>query len=428
MRWRPVFCLLLAACAAARPVSSDVPPPPTEEVVATEQPLESAWEPPGDTKELETTKTAVPDDVSTAFAQTLSEARRALQLKDNIQAATQAQLAFQLAQQLDADARLRAGQTLFSASKTNAETAESAAVQWLLACGPDKALSCRNQALDALTSVAKSSQAQPALKQRVVRWQDAEHCASLAERGQDATACQHAALSLSKSEGDDFLAQRLLVAQALKETNDSKQLRLLERAERACDKPQCAHLRMKAIRKLLTAARTQGDIETSTRLALREVAAGATVLPESRRTWARTKTLDAECKAYDARKGAGSCRDLEREVLGHWTFHDFSKELAGEGLNAERVRSVGNHYAPLLQQCLKEEADRARFRGAQQYEIQWVIRNDGQVSEAHLRKDLDSTPLAECVRAQFRFWRYPRFTGEYQNIEQTFTVTANTRR
>jgi hypothetical protein len=65
---------------------------------------------------------------------------------------------------------------------------------------------------------------------------------------------------------------------------------------------------------------------------------------------------------------------------------------------------------------------------AQRFEVRWVVVNDGRVAEPHLRRDLDEIPFAKCVKAQFAEWRYPRYEGEYQNVEQSFTVTATERR
>jgi hypothetical protein len=111
------------------------------------------------------------------------------------------------------------------------------------------------------------------------------------------------------------------------------------------------------------------------------------------------------------------------------TFHDYSREApSGEGLSAEQVSMVNEHFAPLLQDCLVEQAKRMTPPDAQRFEVRWVVFNDGRVGEAHLRRDLDQTPLAKCLRAQFAGWRYPRYEGEYQNVEQAFTVTANERR
>jgi hypothetical protein len=137
--------------------------------------------------------------------------------------------------------------------------------------------------------------------------------------------------------------------------------------------------------------------------------------------------LDAACSRLDARAGAGACRALERQLSGGWTFRDYSLEHAGEGLTPERVRVVNEHYAPLLQACLTEQARRLTPPDAQTFELRWTVHNDGRVRDAHLQPDLDQLPLAKCLRAQFSSWRYPRFEGELQNIEQTFTVTANRR-
>jgi hypothetical protein len=81
-----------------------------------------------------------------------------------------------------------------------------------------------------------------------------------------------------------------------------------------------------------------------------------------------------------------------------------------------------------LQDCLAEQARRMTPPDAQRFDVRWVVVNDGRVAEAHLRRDLDDVPLAHCLRAQFAAWRYPRYEGEYQHVEQSFTVTATERR
>ena len=138
--------------------------------------------------------------------------------------------------------------------------------------------------------------------------------------------------------------------------------------------------------------------------------------------------LDQTCVSYDTAHSSGSCRALERKVLGRWTFHDFSKEQGRDGLSADQVRMVNEHFAPLLQECLAEQARRMTPPDAQRFDVRWVVFNDGRVGEVHLRKDLDESLLARCLRTQFNGWRYPRYEGEYQNVEQSFTVTAVERR
>jgi len=62
---------------------------------------------------------------------------------------------------------------------------------------------------------------------------------------------------------------------------------------------------------------------------------------------------------------------------------------------------------------------------AEHYGVRWIVLNDGHVDAVHMdRKDKDQTPLAECLRAQFAVWRYPRYRGEWQHVEQRFLVSA----
>jgi hypothetical protein len=65
---------------------------------------------------------------------------------------------------------------------------------------------------------------------------------------------------------------------------------------------------------------------------------------------------------------------------------------------------------------------------AERYTVRWAVLNDGRVDAVHLdKKTRDAGPLAECLRNQFAFWRYPRYEGELQHIEQTFLVSPRER-
>jgi hypothetical protein len=187
-------------------------------------------------------------------------------------------------------------------------------------------------------------------------------------------------------------------------------------------------VRRAALSKLAALAHARGDLEESVRLLVRDGQLLALQRPAELRLWARPPALDAACAKLDSKAGPGACRRLERAVSGGWTFHDFSLDRAGQGLDGEQVRRVNEHYAPLLEACLAEQARRLTPPDEQRFTVQWTVHNDGRVRDAHLRRDLDALPLANCLRAQFSNWRYPRFTGEFQNVEQAFTVSATTAR
>jgi hypothetical protein len=328
------------------------------------------------------------------------------------------------AAKLDGEARFQANQLAFKVAQGDPALAEAAATAWRLACGPEKVDACRGAALNALASVAKTKGADPKLLKQVKELQDAEVCAAKAEKGAPKNPCEPTAVRVSQRDDDTFIATRVLLGQALREDAEGRQVSLLEKTVRSCEKPQCARLRQKALGKLIAHARQKNDVDGAAKYALTEVKVLAGAMPEPLRVYARTPAVDQACVSYDTAHGAGSCRALEKQVLGFWTFHDYSKPPPSAGLTPDQVRTVNDHYAPLLQECLADQAKRMIPPDAQRFEVRWLVFNDGRVGEAHLRKDLDGWPLAKCLRAQFSAWRYPRYEGEYQHVQQSFTVTA----
>jgi hypothetical protein len=429
---RLVMLLMLASCAGAGTATTKDAPPTAEQPAPVADDLSRAFEPePEKPKEVIVRPVeAAPVDPAAGFKAALAEGQGALKGKQLPAARSAALTAVKEAASLEGEARLQAGQLAFKVEQAAGEAAaaEDAATAWRLACGPEKADACRAAALTALGSVARLKGADKKLGKKVHELQDAEGCAAKAEHGAKAAPCEPAALHLAQREKDLYLVQKLHLADALREENDARQGALLERAEGQCEKPQCAGLRRKALGKLIAAARAKNDTDGAVKLALREVAVVAAALPDEGRSWARTALLDQTCVSYDTAHGAGSCRALEKKVLGRWTFHDYSRDSGGQGLSGDQVRTVNEHFAPLLQECLTEQARRMTPPDAQRFEVRWVVFNDGRVGEAHLRKDQDEWPLAKCLRAQFSGWRYPRYEGEYQHVEQSFTVSAVERR
>lgn len=425
--------MLLLSCASSGPAMTRDPQVTQHahpSATAREDDLEKAFEP-----EREDTKPsfvrpveAAPVDVAAGFKAALAEAQAALRGNQVDAARTAAANAVKEAATLDGEARHRAGQLAFKIELGSGDptAAETAATAWRLACGPEKAAPCRNAALAGLVSASKLKGADQKLRKHADELQAAEVCSLKSDK--KPAPCEATALKLAARERDLYLAQRVLVGQALREPSEPRKVGLLERAVAHCEKPQCAALRRKALSTLIALARARNDVDGAAKLSLREVAVIIGGLPEASRAWARTAMLDQTCVPYDAAHGAGSCRVLERKVLGRWTFHDYSREKAGEGLSADQVRTVNEHFAPLLQECLAAQARRMTPPDAQRYEVRWVVFNDGRVGEVHLRKELDDSPLAKCLRDQFMVWRYPRYEGEFQNVTQAFTVTAVQRR
>lgn len=435
MRLLPVLplCLALACATTGGPTTPEnveaAAPPPD----AGGEDLSSAFEP--QVAKAAAAPVRPPEEVkvdrAAGFKTALADGQAALKGKKVDDARVAAQKATSEAAALDGEARFQAHQlaTKVELAAASPEAAEAAARAWLLACGPEKLDACRGAALTALASTAKLKGADKKLAREVTELRDADLCAVKAEKVDQPAPCEPTALRLARSTKDEVMEQRLLLGQALREDDAPKQVRLLEKAEAACALAQCSGLRRRALGKLIGHARSNNDVDGAVKLALREVQVVADTLPDDEKRWARTPTLDQACLSYDATHAVGACRFLEKKTLGRWTFHDYSREKpSGEGLSAEQVRMVNDHFGPLLQECLAEQAKRMMPPDAQRFDVRWVVFNDGRVGEAHLRRDLDQTPLANCLREQFGWWRYPRYEGEYQNVEQAFTVTASERR
>ena len=89
------------------------------------------------------------------------------------------------------------------------------------------------------------------------------------------------------------------------------------------------------------------------------------------------------------------------------------------------VEEVNAHYGPTLQDCLKAEAQRLTPPAREEYTVRWVVLNDGHTAQVHLgQQHRDQGPLAACLRKRLADWRYPRFKGEWQHVEQTFNIDA----
>ncbi|MGV3620334.1 MAG: hypothetical protein ACO1OB_05940 [Archangium sp.] len=431
--WRPALLILLCSCATSQPkpttAAVDQPDQQTRADPDSNEELAKAWdrEEPKAVAAPQRPTAEVVVDRTLAFKDAMTAGQSALKRKQLDDARTFASAAVKEAASLDGHARLQAHQLAFKVevAASEKEAAIDAADAWLAACGPEKAEACRNAAISALTTMSKS---EPSLVRRVKDLRDDETCASRAERAAKPQPCEGVALSRANKHDDAWLAQKLLLARASREKDEHRLVALYEKAEGACREARCASLRRKALTKLINHAKSKNDVDGATTYAIREVAVINEALPEQHKRWSRTPTLDAACASYDKAHGAGTCRALEKKTLGYWTFKDWSRDSAGTGLTSEHVRQVNEHFAPLLQECLNEQAKRMTPPDAARFEVRWVVFNDGRVGEAHLRRDLDETLLAKCLRAQFDGWRYPRYEGEYQNVEQSFTVTAVERR
>lgn len=312
--------------------------------------------------------------------------------------------------------------------------ARKGAEAWLEACGPDRVDACRSKALGALQSVASAKTPEAAAaKARVTAVKAADKCVVDAENAVRAHAhlpgCIESAFGQYKHAGDKLMVARVSLAKGQAAANEDRKDRALELydfAARTCDEPRCASVRRRALKAAGWLALQNGDPHAAAKFMIEDMGVAAERLPADKRRYARTAEVDKVCAALDARDGAGACRKLEKQVLGDYFFTDFSTKKAGTGLAADTVRTVNEHYNVSLQECLAAEAARLKPPAYETYQVRWMVGNDGRVDQVHLaRKDQDETDLAMCLRRVFLVWRYPRYEGETQHVEQSFTVSAH---
>jgi hypothetical protein len=426
----PVVSSLWLACATTASASTPTAPPPRSAPAPAlpEAELSEAWAPEvSSPRPTSPTRAPPPRDRRAAHRDAMADAQRALQARHLEDAQAAIERACAEAADLGGQERAHAWALAFAiaSARGEASAAVDVALAWRRACGPERTEACRADALRALGEVAAWKGAEARAVTALARaLKDADACATQAERGARALPCLAAADELAARHSDALLAAQVAVARALAERSAPRQAALLTEAERRCEAATCAPLRRRALARLAAVLPGAREPEGAVRLALRENAVAASLVEPELRAWVRSPELDALCARYDAAAGAGACRRLERELNGGWTFRDFSRGKPTEALTAEQVKVVNEHYAPLLQECLGEQARRLTPPDAQRFDVSWTVQNDGTVREAHLRRDLDDSPLAQCLRAQFPRWRYPRFTGELQHVQQSFVVTA----
>lgn len=293
--------------------------------------------------------------------------------------------------------------------------------QWLKSCGPDGVDRCRSRAIAELQRAAPKSAHPAQAKKQLADLRSADACLKQAELSarshRPAPGCLASAEQHYRRFGD-----RLMVARCELARGDS-----FERAESACDEPRCLQIRRAALKAQIAERLGRGEAEQAARAAFREMALYSQTLPAPQQAYAWTQQATRSCAAYEKKAGSGACRKLERSVLGRWFFRDFSRDSAGEGLSPEAVRAVNDHFGVTLQDCLSEQARRITPPSQERYTVRWVVLNEGRVGEVHLnRKELDQGPLAQCLRQRLAVWRYPRYRGEFQHVEQTFVVSAST--
>jgi hypothetical protein len=318
----------------------------------------------------------------------------------------------------------------------DAATAAALAARWLNECGPDSVGRCRAQALAAIDRAVAAKEPAPARwKQLAKDAREADVClkeaeAAAASKANDAPECLPRAQQFYARTGDRLMGARALFADGrirlASQPSGERAFGRLEEAARRCEEPRCFEVRRRVLRFLTNLYLAKGEAALAARAALRDVDVNASSLPPARRMYAWTPEATRACAAYDARAGAGACRALEQKIRGSYAFKDFSLERSrGEGLPQDAVREVNAHYGVTLQECLTGEAKRLQPPAEERYTVRWIVRNDGRVSEVVLdRRESNDGPLARCMRSQMAVWRYPRYEGELQHVEQSFLVTA----
>lgn len=419
--------MVLSACAT----SSSAPPVVTRQpLVAQDDDVATAFEPEAAAK---VQPTAVPPpplpDLRAGFRQALEAGHGALAAKALAEAQRAAATATREAKTLGAADRLKAAELTFKVAFAgkDAEAARAAARLWLEACVGDAVDVCRAQALGGLASTGQLS-LDTSVRDEVQAVLKAEACLKKSERARKAERCLADSEALAAQRQDVYLQSRAAYVRALA-APEGKRLAHLTAVDERCTSLGCLSVRRRALAELLSRARADRRVDEAARLSLRDAQLLATASAEPERQWVRTAEVDSTCAAYDEAHGQGACRKLERQITGRWTFRDFSKEEARDGLSADQVRTVNEHYAPLLQECLTAQARRLKPPDAVRYELRWMVFNDGRVGEVHFKDAAhERSALASCLREQFSTWRYPRYEGEWQHVEQAFTVTAVERR
>lgn len=426
-----LLLLVLSGCATSSQVTQPVTPVTTENPETSE--VAQAFEPEQPVAGPVVTAKPPPPlaDVRAGFREALEAAQRALTAKDVEGAKAAAQRATSEAAPLGVVERVKAAEVSFKAELLGGvgEAAQQAARAWLSSCGGDGVDACRASAFNALLSTTKlAPETSKALRDEVSELQKADACFKASERAKKLERCFADAERTARKSHDELLLARAALAKAMA-APEPKQPALLQAVDRQCERVACVSVRRRALAKLISQARAEKRFEDAARFAFRDVQALALTVAEAERTWVRPPETEAVCLLLDTQAGPGSCRKLEKQVTGGWTFRDFSKERAKEGLSPEQVHTVNEHYAPLLQDCLAAQAKRLRPPDSARYELRWMVFNDGRVGEVHFKDAaLETSDLASCLRAQFATWRYPPYQGEWQHVDQAFTVTAVERR
>ncbi len=325
------------------------------------------------------------------------------------------------------------------AVKAQGDLAAAHVLAWeqLTACGPDGVDRCRKEALNEAARTARGAKDPRRAAAKVADARGHDGCVKRVEaaarrKGAALPECAGGAQGFYRTQKDGLMLARLQLAKALakQKADDPGAVRELLRAEATCTEPRCTDVRRRALAALVAEHLERQHTEAALKAALADLQLHARTLVPGARPWAWTELADRACRAHDAVRGEGACRALEMRQTGGHAYFDFSQAPAKSvGLSPEQVRRVNAHYRVSLEACLAEEAARLLPPAEASYTVRWVVQNDGRVSQMKMdRHALQDAPLARCLRQQLSLWRYPKFGGELQHVEQTFGVRAAVRR
>jgi hypothetical protein len=311
--------------------------------------------------------------------------------------------------------------------------ARKASQRWLTSCGPAGVDACRRRALGAMGRISKAAKSK---NDKAKEISDADACLLKAEAGAKAAKtlpeCLDSAAALYRRHGDRLMISRAQLARGRILQNDEKTLELagtrFSEAERACDEERCLDLKRRVLKYAYYWALKKGDLERAARVAIRDMGLAAKQLPPERQTYAWTTEVEQVCALLDKRSGEGTCRKLERQVNERYTFKDFSAGRPASSLSRDQVSAVNGHYGVTLQDCLSAEASKLVPPATAKYQLSWTVLNDGRIGKLRVdRNDRDEGPFGHCLRERMAVWRYPRYSGELQHVEQSFNLSARTR-
>ncbi len=298
--------------------------------------------------------------------------------------------------------------------------------KWLAACGPNDVATCRTSALEATATYDKA---------RAEKVRAADACVATAEKspGKPGPACLGAALALYKKADDSLMVARVELVNALVLAADPKQAKAAKKALTKLGETidgRNGHVRQAAFDARAKLELAEDNVKEAAKTALLGAEAFASTLPLEQRTWARTQMVDVACAAYDKLKGVDACRQLEKQVIGAYVFHDFSKEHLGDRqlINHETLVRVNEHYGILIKDCLAAEIREIADKAAVSYLVNWLVITTGRVDNFHsVSTEQDQSRFVVCLREQFGYWRYPSHEGDPQRITQGFSVKSTLR-